>query len=195
MRQSITVLPSYGILTICPSHPALAICLGPTNPTLINIAWETLVFRWEGLSPSLRLLVQAFVLPHAPVWVTPLPSTQSGTLSYRLKYLNYKPAVSVVCFSPDHLWRRVSRWVRCYSFFQWWLLLSQHPHCQWNSTSLLTLSIHFGTLTCDQGCFPFDHRSFAPGVLLLDYIVWHSEFDRRREISPCQNLPVLYLHT
>jgi len=83
MRQSITFLLGYGILTICPSVPALAITLGPTNPASIIVAQESLVFRREGLSPSLRLLVQAFVLPHAPVWVTPLPSTQSGTLSYR----------------------------------------------------------------------------------------------------------------
>jgi hypothetical protein len=28
---------SHGILTMCPSVPAIAITLGPTNPTLIDI--------------------------------------------------------------------------------------------------------------------------------------------------------------
>ena len=67
---------------MCPSAAALAIALGPTNPWLIDIAKETLIFRRAGLSPALRLLVPTFLLPHAPAWVTPLPSTQSGILSY-----------------------------------------------------------------------------------------------------------------
>ncbi len=32
------------------------------------------MFRREGISPSLRLLVPTFLLPHAPAWLTPLPS-------------------------------------------------------------------------------------------------------------------------
>ena len=67
---------------MCPSVPAFAITLGPTNPWLIIIAKETLVFRRAGISPALRLLVPTFLLPHAPAWVTPLPSMQSGILSY-----------------------------------------------------------------------------------------------------------------
>ena len=41
---------------------------------MITIAQETLIFRREGISPSLRLLVPTFLLLHAPVWLTPLPS-------------------------------------------------------------------------------------------------------------------------
>ena len=73
-----------GILTLCPSGAAFAIPLGPTNPQLITIAEETLVFRRAGFSPALWLLVPAFSLPYAPLWVTPLASQQNGTLSYRL---------------------------------------------------------------------------------------------------------------
>ena len=68
---------------MCPSGAALAIPLGPTNPWLINIAKETLVFRRGGLSPPLRLLVPTFLLRNAPAWVTPLPSVQMRILSYR----------------------------------------------------------------------------------------------------------------
>ena len=68
---------------MCPSVAAFAITLGPTNPDLIDIDQETLVFRRAGISPALRLLVPTFLLPHAPPWVTPLASAQSGILSYR----------------------------------------------------------------------------------------------------------------
>ena len=40
--------------------------LGPTNPGLIIMAQETLLFRWAGFSPALMLLVPAFSLPNAP---------------------------------------------------------------------------------------------------------------------------------
>ncbi len=73
----------HGILTVCPSGPAIAIPLGPTNPSLITIAKETLLFRRAGFSPALRLLVPAFSLRNAPAWVTPLPSSLMRMLSYR----------------------------------------------------------------------------------------------------------------
>ena len=69
---------------MCPSAAALAIALGPTNPALIDIEQETLVFRRAGISPALWLLVPTFLLRNAPVWVTPSPSTQMRILSYRL---------------------------------------------------------------------------------------------------------------
>ena len=40
--------------------------------------------------------------------------------------------------SPDHLRRRLTRWVSCYALFKWWLPLSQHPHCLCKSTSFST---------------------------------------------------------
>lgn len=40
--------------------------LGPTNPGMITIAQETLLFRPTGFSPVLWLLVPAFSLPNAP---------------------------------------------------------------------------------------------------------------------------------
>lgn len=41
---------------------------------MITIAQETLIFRRQGISPCLRLLVPTFLLPNAPAWLTPLPS-------------------------------------------------------------------------------------------------------------------------
>ena len=71
VRHSIALRIGQGILTLCPSSAALAILLGPTNPQLITIAEETLVFRRAGFSPALWLLVPAFLLLYAPPWVTP----------------------------------------------------------------------------------------------------------------------------
>ena len=51
--------------------------LGPTNPGVINIVQETLLFRPTGFSPVLWLLVPAFSLPNAPPASLPI-----GTLRY-----------------------------------------------------------------------------------------------------------------
>ena len=150
---------------MCPSCAAIAIHLGPTNPSLIVIAKETLVFRCVGFSPTLWLLVPTFLLQHAPPWVTPLASLQSWILSYQYIFPKKYLILSFgTMFNPDYLRRRISRWVSCYAFFKWWLLLSQHPHCQRNFTSFFALSINLGTLNGDPGCFPFDQWSLAPTV-------------------------------
>ena len=78
---------------MCPSGAAFAIPLGPTNPKMITIASETLLFRRAGVSPALWLLVPAFSLRNAPLWVTPLASQQMRTLSYRLCTSYRRPAM------------------------------------------------------------------------------------------------------
>jgi hypothetical protein len=40
--------------------------------------------------------------------------------------------------SPVNYRRRTARLVSYYALFKWWLLLSQHPSCQCNSTSFGT---------------------------------------------------------
>ena len=71
---------------MCPSSPAFAILLGPTNPQMIIIAAETLAFRCAGFSPALRLLVPAFSLLLAPLWVTPSASTHRERSPTDMKY-------------------------------------------------------------------------------------------------------------
>jgi hypothetical protein len=83
LRHSIGTYAGHGILTMCPSDTVFTISLGPTNPSLIVIAKETLVFRREGISPSLRLLVPTFSLPDAPPIAHAWASSRTGTLSYR----------------------------------------------------------------------------------------------------------------
>ena len=45
---------------------AIRLGLGPTNPEMITIAQESLLFRPWGFSPHLWLLIPAFSLPNAP---------------------------------------------------------------------------------------------------------------------------------
>ncbi len=94
---------------MCPSPAAIAIGLGPTNPSLIIIAKETLVFRREGFSPSLRLLVPTYALPSAPPCLTALASARLGTLSYHSPLPKKRQVLSFgTMFSPDYLRRRIS---------------------------------------------------------------------------------------
>ena len=165
LRPSIAVTQCAGILTCYPSSPPFGIPLGPTNPSLITIAKETLVFRREGVSPSLRLLVPAFSLRLTPPRVTPWLHRRDGrspTTPHIRRYVT--SAVSVIRLSPDHLRRKDSRPVSCYAFFKGWLLLSQPPHCLRNFTSFDALSVDLGTLTGDLGCFHFDQWTLAPTV-------------------------------
>jgi hypothetical protein len=94
---------------MCPSRPAFAIHLGPTNPWLTIIAKETLVFRRAGISPALRLLVPTFLLHTAPPWVTPLASTRCEySPTTHILRRKYTFPMSVSYFSPDYLRRKIS---------------------------------------------------------------------------------------
>jgi hypothetical protein len=61
--------------------------------------------------------------------------------------------------TPDHYGREIARPVSCYALFKWWLLLSQHPGCHSNFTSLVTEHI-LGALADGLGCFPLDREAY-----------------------------------
>ena len=102
----------------------------------------------------------------------PHASVRQWILSYRS---NFPKKIQTRDFgtilSPDYLRRKISRWVSCYTFFKWWLLLSQHPHCLRNFTSLSALSINLGTLICDHGLFPFWLMELRPHSLTATFLV------------------------
>ena len=103
-------MSGHGILTVCPSSAAFAILLGPTNPEMITIAPETLLFRRAGFSPALWLLVPAFSLRTAPSSVTRETSSQMQTLSYRLIVPKDAQTRSFgMMLNPDYLRRKDSR--------------------------------------------------------------------------------------
>jgi len=64
------------MLTVHPSGSAFAIPLGPTDPSPITVAKETLAFRRSWLSQELWLLVPTFSLRDAPPGVTPPASAR-----------------------------------------------------------------------------------------------------------------------
>ena len=65
-RAHYTKYNRYGNINPLSIAYAIRLGLGPTNPGLITIAQETLLFRPTGFSPVLKLLIPAFSLPHAP---------------------------------------------------------------------------------------------------------------------------------
>ena len=56
----------YGNINPLSIAYATRLGLGPTNPGMINMAQETLLFRWAGFSPALWLLIPTFSLVAAP---------------------------------------------------------------------------------------------------------------------------------
>ena len=61
-----TILNWYGNINPLSIAYATRLGLGPTNPEMITMAQETLLFRRTGFSPVLWLLIPAFSLPNAP---------------------------------------------------------------------------------------------------------------------------------
>ena len=70
LRHPITIISSTGILTCCPSTYPSGTPYAPTNPQLISIAEETLVFRCAGFSPALSLLMPTFSFVNTPAYLT-----------------------------------------------------------------------------------------------------------------------------
>ena len=95
---------------MCPSGAVLTIPLGPTNPSMIDIAKETSVFRRAGFSPALRLLVPTFLLPNAPKALTSPSSQQIGTLSYHSILPKKNEVLKFgTILSPNYFRRKISR--------------------------------------------------------------------------------------
>jgi hypothetical protein len=65
-RALYTIHSQYGNINPLSIAYATRLGLGPTNPGMIIMAQETLLFRWERFSLSLLLLIPAFSLPNAP---------------------------------------------------------------------------------------------------------------------------------
>ena len=65
-RAQSTKYNRYGNINPLSIAYATRLGLGPTNPGMITMAQETLLFRWAGFSPALWLLIPAFSLVAAP---------------------------------------------------------------------------------------------------------------------------------
>ena len=95
---------------MCPSSTVFTIPLGPTNPWLIDITKETLIFRRGAISAPLRLLVPTFLLPNAPKALTSPSSQQIGTLSYHSVFPKKNEILKFGnILSPNYFRRKISR--------------------------------------------------------------------------------------
>lgn len=95
--------------------------------------------------------------------------------------------------SPNHYRCSSSRPVSYYALFKWWLLLSQHPGCLSDSTTLRT-ETESGTLAGGLGCSPFDHGYYHPQTDSRDRDRWYSEFDWDWYSFEPKSHSVLYPH-
>ena len=96
-----------GILTCCPSTTLFSLALGPTNPTLINIAWETLGFRCGSFSLPLKLLMPTFSLPDAPPYLTVRLQCRQERSS-TTHTIKYESVASVIDLAPLDFRRRIA---------------------------------------------------------------------------------------
>ncbi len=112
---------------------------------------ETLGLRRAGFSPALSLLKPTYSLPDAPRnFPVSLHSRQERSPTTPCGVRSFGSLLI-----PDHYRRPTPRPVSCYALFKWWLLLSQHPGCHSNRTSLRTEQ-RFGALTGGLDFSPFD---------------------------------------
>jgi hypothetical protein len=97
-RAQCTKLYRYGNINPLSIAYATRLGLGPTNPGMITIAQETLLFRPTGFSPVLKLLIPAFSLDTAP---QRLPALLRRNINAPLPLvINYKSISSVIRLSP-----------------------------------------------------------------------------------------------
>ena len=98
-------------------------------------------------------------------------TTPYGMACIYITALSYQTITSFRSFgiilTPVHYRRRIARPVSYYALFKWWLLLSQHPGCRGNSTSLVT-KYNLGTLAGDLGCFPLVPGAYPPRTISRD---------------------------
>ena len=94
--------------------------------------------------------------------------------------------------TPVHYRRKIARPVSCYALFKWWLLLSQHPGCLSNLTSLVT-EHRFGTLTVvwvvSLSTAQLIPRGLTAGVVITVFGVWFGEVPREGPPSNSVSLP------
>ena len=93
----------YGNINPLSIAYATRLGLGPTNPEMITMAQETLLFRRTGFSPVLWLLIPTFSLPHAP----PNLTVQLQRRYQRSSTTPYKYRVHIFgnTFEPRYIFR------------------------------------------------------------------------------------------
>ena len=148
----------------CPSTTPFGLALGPDLPREDEPGPGILGFTVGGI-PTPLFVTDACIVSRTRSTVAHAPASAPVRRSpTNLPSLRRSSTSSAVRLSPDHFRRGVSRPVRCYAFFKWWLPLSQHPGCHGNSASLQSTKRTIRGLGRGSGLFPFRPRSLSPTV-------------------------------
>jgi hypothetical protein len=75
---------------------------------------------WNTLLPLMYIMLQMNeqYVAYVKYLYRNIFTTHTLHTTHHMQHDIHKPSVSVVYLSPDYLWRKVSRWVSCYAFFQ-----------------------------------------------------------------------------
>ena len=146
-----------GISTSCPSPTTFVLGLGPDLPWADEPSPGNLGLSTCKFLACISLLIPAFSLLHRP-----RSSSDTASASARCSSTEHLrvPEASVVCFSPGHLRRTITRPVSYYALFE---CVAASKPTSWLSvqfTHPFPLNTHLGTLAVDLGCFPFDYGSY-----------------------------------
>ena len=105
-RAQLTKLHQYRNINLLSIAYATRLGLGPTNPGTITVAQETLLFRWRGFSPLLKLLIPTFSLDNAPPHLAVRLQRRyqrSSTTPNKLEIRSFGITLSPVTFSARGL--------------------------------------------------------------------------------------------
>ena len=163
IRHSFAPYAGTGISTCRPSAaPSGSIALGPDLPRADEPSPGNLGLSVCNSAPCISLLTPAFSLPCSPPLLTgtalrarnaPLPLA-----------LQCESAASAACLAPVHFRRRATRLVSCYALFKGWLLLRPNLLVVYTCPHPFPLSMHFGALAGDPGCFPLGEDLITRGL-------------------------------
>ena len=106
MPRTVNKLHRYGNINPLSIAYATRLGLGPTNPGMITMAQETLLFRRAGFSPALWLLIPTFSLVAAPPNLTVqlhCRQQRSSTTPHKCDIHIFGAMLSPVTFSAQDL--------------------------------------------------------------------------------------------
>ena len=108
---------STGISTCCPSATPLGLALGPDLPRADQLYSGNLGYSAYKILTCISLLIPAFSLVITPQLLTVLLQ-RCYNAPLPIHSLRMYSIASVVCFSPGHFRRKISRLVSYYALFE-----------------------------------------------------------------------------
>ena len=115
LRQRFAHKGGTGISTSCPSPTTIVLGLGPDLPWADEPSPGNLGLSTCKFLAYISLLIPAFSLLHRPRFLSvPLLPMHDAPLPLHI----VQPEASVVCFSPGHLRRTITRPVSYYALFE-----------------------------------------------------------------------------